>query len=347
MRFSRYPRCPSMILGALLALGLTFCGGGGTPSDPPVPAPSISSFTSSQASIPAGTSTTLKAVFSNGSGTIDQGIGPVPSGVPISTGVLSTTRTFILTVTGTGTPATAAVTVTAVSNAAPSAPVISGPATLNVGQVGAYTLLSTDPEGDAITYTTSTSGATISGSTLNFASAAAGTFLLQVVATDSRGAASTEGTLHVIVESPNLTGQWSFALLAGDLDDQVMPMQLVQSGTVVTAEVSCNPRWPHGAGEYIAGILTITFDFGGGELVVLTGHPVGANLVGTVASRGVPRVADGTVYACPGLCARATPQQHSDSWIRISQTWQRSRRSPFSARPPAMTTPTAAKPAAA
>jgi hypothetical protein len=155
-----------------------------------------------------------------------------------------------------------------------------------MGQVGAYILASTDPEGDAITYATTTSGATISGSTLTFSSATTGSFTLRAVATDSRGAASAEGTLNVTVGPANLTGQWSFALLAGELDDQVMPMHLVQTGTAVTAEVSCNPRWPLGTGEYIAGILTITFNFGGGELIVLTGHSNGANLVGTLPLPG-------------------------------------------------------------
>lgn len=294
-----------MILGVLLALGLTFCGGGGTPSDPPVPAPSISSFTSAQASISAGTSTSLKAVFSGGSGTIDQGIGPVLSGTPVSTGVLAATRTFTLTVTGTGTPATAAVTVTAVINSAPSAPTITGPATLSVGQTGAYTLVSTDLEGDAITYSTSTSGAAITGSTLNFASATAGSFTLRAVATDSRGAASAEGILVVTVGPANLSGQWSFALLAGELDDQVMPMHLVQTGTALTAEVSCNARWPLGTGDYTAGILTITFDFGGGEIILVTGHPNGANLVGTLTlpgSTGAWRMEPSTLVPD---CARA------------------------------------------
>jgi hypothetical protein len=52
------------------------------------PLPSILSFTASPASISAGQSATLTAVFINGAGSIDNGIGPVTVGVGVSTGPL-------------------------------------------------------------------------------------------------------------------------------------------------------------------------------------------------------------------------------------------------------------------
>jgi hypothetical protein len=73
--------------------------------------PSISSFVAGSPSITAGGSTTLTAVFSNGTGNINNGVGAVTSGTPVTI-IPSATTTYTLTVTGTGTPATANATVT-------------------------------------------------------------------------------------------------------------------------------------------------------------------------------------------------------------------------------------------
>ena len=73
--------------------------------------PSISSFTVGTPSITAGNSTTLTAVFSNGTGSVNNGVGAVTSGTPVTI-IPSATTTYTLTVSGTGTPATALATVT-------------------------------------------------------------------------------------------------------------------------------------------------------------------------------------------------------------------------------------------
>jgi hypothetical protein len=79
-----------------------------------VPPPAIASFNASPAAVPIGTSTQLTAVFSGGQGSVDQGLGAVTSGVPISTGALSASTTFTLTVTNpAGDTAAASDTVTA------------------------------------------------------------------------------------------------------------------------------------------------------------------------------------------------------------------------------------------
>jgi hypothetical protein len=55
-----------------------------------------------------GQSTNLTAVFSGGEGVVDNGIGPVKSGVPVSTGVVAATKIYTLTVTNSaGDPVTA------------------------------------------------------------------------------------------------------------------------------------------------------------------------------------------------------------------------------------------------
>jgi hypothetical protein len=77
--------------------------------------PTITSFTSAKSTITRGTATTLTAQFGGGSGTVDNGVGAVQSGVAISTGNLDTTTTFTLTVRdGGGDSATKTLTVTVV-----------------------------------------------------------------------------------------------------------------------------------------------------------------------------------------------------------------------------------------
>ncbi|MBL8915794.1 MAG: hypothetical protein JNM17_34165 [Archangium sp.] len=64
-----------------------------------VPAAEITSFTSADSIVTAGTSTTLTAVFTGGTGTVTPGIGPVTSGTPFNSGNLSSATEFTLTVT--------------------------------------------------------------------------------------------------------------------------------------------------------------------------------------------------------------------------------------------------------
>jgi hypothetical protein len=105
-------RLAPAVLGLLLLLG--GCGGDDPPAPPP--APQITSFAAAQDPVTVGGSTTLLAVFSNGTGSIDQGIGSVQSGMSVSTGTLTGDRVFNLTVTnGAGKTATSALTVRTVS----------------------------------------------------------------------------------------------------------------------------------------------------------------------------------------------------------------------------------------
>ena len=106
------------IRGSLSSLGAVFfylllsgCASGGGGQDTPVPAPTIISFTPAALTIPAGTATTLTAVFTNGTGSVNQSVGAVASGIPVSTGDLSATATFTLTVTNSAGSVTQQVTV--------------------------------------------------------------------------------------------------------------------------------------------------------------------------------------------------------------------------------------------
>jgi hypothetical protein len=92
-------------LGAFASVGamglLTACGGGSSGSPPPVqmPAtPTVERLASDKPSYFVGESAEITAVFRNGSGRIDPGIGPVQSGVPVSVSQLAETRELTLTV---------------------------------------------------------------------------------------------------------------------------------------------------------------------------------------------------------------------------------------------------------
>jgi Bacterial Ig-like domain (group 2)/Abnormal spindle-like microcephaly-assoc'd, ASPM-SPD-2-Hydin/Galactose oxidase, central domain/Protein of unknown function (DUF1573) len=79
-----------------------------------VPAPAISSFTAAASTITAGNSTTLTAVFSGGTGSVNNGVGAVVSGTPVTV-TPAATATYTLTVTNSaGTSVSASVTVTVV-----------------------------------------------------------------------------------------------------------------------------------------------------------------------------------------------------------------------------------------
>lgn len=94
---------------------VTACGGGGGDGDSNQVTPTITSFTVSSATITAGSSVDLTAVFTNGSGSINNGLGSVTSGAPITV-TPTTTTTYTLTVTNTvGTEVTSEVTVIIVS----------------------------------------------------------------------------------------------------------------------------------------------------------------------------------------------------------------------------------------
>jgi hypothetical protein len=101
---------PALIL---LSLGGVFaCGGSGGSSTPQVAPPSITSFAAAKPDVTVGDTTTLTAVFTEGVGLVDNGVGAVASGTPVTVKPSATT-TYTLTVTNSqGTMVTRTATVT-------------------------------------------------------------------------------------------------------------------------------------------------------------------------------------------------------------------------------------------
>ncbi|MFL5431511.1 MAG: kelch repeat-containing protein, partial [Myxococcales bacterium] len=109
----------------------------GTASVNVVPPPGIASFVPDRSAVTAGRATRLTAVFTGGTGAIDQGIGAVASDVPASTAILTTEVTFTLSVTNAAGDAVTAKTTVAVVPApviasfqtAAQTPILAGSAT--------------------------------------------------------------------------------------------------------------------------------------------------------------------------------------------------------------------------
>jgi Immunoglobulin I-set domain len=128
-----------------------------------VAAPAITSFVVGQTSVTAGGTTTLTAVFSGGTGSVNNGVGAVVSGTAVNITPAATT-TYTLTVTNAaGTPitATATVTVNAASSsvsgtAASGSPIVGATVTLK-DSAGRSTNTTTASDG---TYTLNTTGMT-------------------------------------------------------------------------------------------------------------------------------------------------------------------------------------------
>ena len=104
------------LLLSVLTLLLTACGGDDSststsPSSAVIPAPSITSFTAASSPIMVGDSTTLTAIFTNGTGVIDNGIGIISSNTAVTISP-NTSTTYTLTITNSaGTSVSSSVTV--------------------------------------------------------------------------------------------------------------------------------------------------------------------------------------------------------------------------------------------
>ena len=190
---------------AFVSLPLLFsCGGGGGSSSnsnpPPPPAPSISSFTANPTAVLAGNAVTLTAVFVNGSGSIDQGIGAVQSGVGVSTGALASTKTFTLTVTGSGTPATAQVTVTVTTPPPSITSFTANPTSITVGQGSTLTPVFANGTGVV------TPGNTTVASGVGLVVAPTSTTTYTLTVTGSGTPATAQATVTVGPASKTVTG---------------------------------------------------------------------------------------------------------------------------------------------
>lgn len=108
-----------VVLVTSLLVVLSLACGGTTPNQTPPPSPSVKSFIAVSPMITAGQSATLTAIFSGGTGSIDNGVGAVSSDTPVTVSP-TTTTVYTLTVSNSASVSvTRFVTVTVTANTAP------------------------------------------------------------------------------------------------------------------------------------------------------------------------------------------------------------------------------------
>jgi len=197
------------------------------------PAPTITSFVAAAASITAGTSTTLTAVFANGTGSVDNSVGPVTSSLPVTVSP-TTTTTYTLTVTNAANASTTqTVTVTVIAAAAlvsiavtPSNSSIAMGGTQSFTATGTYSDSTTQPlTGTTVAWSSSTPGV----ATIDSTGLATGVALGRTSVTATSGGIT--GTTNLAV-----TGTGSF-VPGGTMNSPRDPFTatLLNDGTVLIA----------------------------------------------------------------------------------------------------------------
>ncbi|OLC79391.1 MAG: hypothetical protein AUH83_00520 [Deltaproteobacteria bacterium 13_1_40CM_4_68_19] len=161
----------------------------GSPDVAPVstPAASIQSFTASPASIAAGETATLSPSYSDGTGTIDQGIGPIGNGASVLVAPTAT-KIYTLTVTdgmGNAVTRTASVTV-AGTGAYPVAGVTASPPALTNQTTASFSFTSSKAR-STFTCQLDTGTASACTSPRSYSGLAAGSHAFTVTATDQTG----------------------------------------------------------------------------------------------------------------------------------------------------------------
>jgi hypothetical protein len=182
----------------VLSLGLGGLAGCGGSSSPPPPAPTISSFAATPAAITAGGSSSLAAVFANGTGIVTPGNLAVTSGTGVSVSP-TTTTTYTITVTGSsGTAVIQTATVTVVSAPAITS-FVASPATITAGASSNLTAVFANGTG---VITPGNLPAT-SGTPVSVSPTATTTYTITV--TNSNGTAVTQTATVTVVPAPTIT----------------------------------------------------------------------------------------------------------------------------------------------
>ena len=249
---------------------------------PVVPAPVASSLSPGVNPVPYGGTTTLTPIFTDGVGTVDNGVGTVTSGTPFTSGVITGTKTFTMVVANTaGSTATKNVTLTpqtvVLGALSPAAPVVTASTLAN------FTLSVAGGATNAVIW--SATGGTWSTSTWT-APATTGTYTITATSVDDpTKSVSTTATVVTPPVTPLISN----------------PTLVTAGQAGYTASVPAQPgmtfTWTLTNGTVTSGAGTNTITFtAGSALTTVDLACVASNLAGAhAASRSV----SSTVIAAP------------------------------------------------
>ncbi len=282
--FSALLRSLSVLLPPLL-IAQAACNS--PPSMHAVRDPTIESFVPGQSPLLEGTSTTLIALFKDGVGEVDQGIGEVKSGMPVTVSPTETT-TYTLTVIGrTMATITAQATIEVVKN--PDAPIITAPAyvTANLSGYGARIV-----EQEGCTYAWSIEGGSFDGAadgvSVLFTPGASGVVKLHCTVTNRLGTGMSSTANALIVAAPVSP---LFALA------ERLSRGHVYSASVTSPVEGSSYAWSISGGELGSGAgAQSTFTPTGEPESKLTLTCVETNRAGTV---GPPATGEALIVAAP------------------------------------------------
>jgi hypothetical protein len=229
-----------------------------------VPAPTITSFLANPATIAAGTSSSLTAVFANGTGVITPGNLAVTSGTAVSVSP-ATTSTYTLTVTNSaGTPITQTVTVTVVP--APTiTSFVANSATITAG--GSSSLTAVFANGTGV-ITPGNLGVT-SGTGVSVSPAATTTYTLTV--TPPTGTAITQTVTVTVVPAPTIT---SFvanpATIAGGASSSLTAVFANGTGVITPGNLAATSGTAVSVSPTVTTIYTLTVTDSAGTAITQT-----------------------------------------------------------------------------
>src|SRR6266850_4658355 len=226
------------------------CGYPGVASAPSTAA--IHSFTVSPASITVGQTATLAASFSNGTGTINQGIGPILSGASVTVSPSSTT-TYALTVTDAAArPVTRTATVTVASTGgAPVVSITSSPPSLTNQTMASFSF-SSNKAGSTFSCKLDSGAVAACTSPQSYSALAAGSHTFTLTATDMVGNASAPASFTwsitltggLVISSPLVLDK--LTVRAGDILNGTVSYQNTSASPIAVQTIGIAARPPGG-----------------------------------------------------------------------------------------------------
>ena len=291
----------ALLLGLLALLGLVLqfaCGG--SHSNPPPPAPVATSLVAATNPVPFGGTTSITPTFSNGSGSVDNGIGAVTSGTAFTSGAITAPKTYTLSVNnGAGSTATLPLTLT--------------PQTVAVGAIS--------PAAPSLTVATSTTfSATVTGGATGHVTwtASAGSI---VAATGVWTAPAAPGTATITATSsddPTKSATTSVTVIAAPVTPVVTAPASVTAGqggyiASAPAQAGMTLAWSitNGTLTADAGTTSVTFTAGATGTVGLS--CVAANSLGAVSAAGSASPAIVAAPVATSLLAATNPVAYGGS----------------------------------